>query len=208
MLGLIKKDFLMMRGNLRFLLVILVVFCIVSFTGNGNYSFIPSFISVMLLMSTFSYDEYNQWDLYAITLPGGRKNVIYAKYVSSVLLILLCSVLSSVYSLGIGLVKANISLEEVLFIPLGTFFAILFFLAIILPIIFKFGVEKGRIGLFVIVFGFTGIVSLCFKYKLSIPISILNFLENYGLFVLPVVAVFFFGVSYMLSQRIYAKKEF
>ena len=67
MLGLIKKDFLIIKNNLKLIIVMLMVFFIMALGGQFNISFIPTFIIVMLFISTFSYDEYNNWDAYAIT---------------------------------------------------------------------------------------------------------------------------------------------
>ena len=67
MLGLIKKDLLMIKSNFKLILIMLVVFFIMALQGEFDISFIPTFIIAMLFMTTFSYDEYNKWDAYAIT---------------------------------------------------------------------------------------------------------------------------------------------
>ena len=94
MLGLIKKDFLIIKNNLKLIIVMLMVFFIMALGGQFNISFIPTFIIVMLFISTFSYDEYNNWDAYAITLPGGRKSIVKSKYITSLFLTLLSAVIT------------------------------------------------------------------------------------------------------------------
>ena len=56
MLGLIKKDFLIIKNNLKLIIVMLMVFFIMALGGQFNISFIPTFIIVMLFISTFIYD--------------------------------------------------------------------------------------------------------------------------------------------------------
>ena len=88
MKGLIKKDLLMIKNNLKIVIIIFFVFFIMALQGEVDISFAPSLISVMLFMSTFSYDEYNKWDAYVITLPNGRKEAVKAKYISTFIVIL------------------------------------------------------------------------------------------------------------------------
>ena len=76
MVGLIKKDLLMIKSNLKMVLIMLVVFFIMALQGEFDISFVPPFIVVMLFMSTFSYAEFNKWDASAVTLPHGRKTVV------------------------------------------------------------------------------------------------------------------------------------
>ena len=76
MKGLVKKDLMMIKSNLKLIGIMLIIFTIMAITGTSDISFLPAFISAVLFMSTFSYDEYNKWDAYAITFPNGRKNII------------------------------------------------------------------------------------------------------------------------------------
>lgn len=57
MLGLIKKDLFMAKGNFKTISIIFAVFTFTAINGNQNFAFIPAFMSVMIMMSTFSYDE-------------------------------------------------------------------------------------------------------------------------------------------------------
>ena len=40
-----------------------------------------SIVSIILTMSTFSYDEYNNWDKIAMSMPVSPKDVISAKFI-------------------------------------------------------------------------------------------------------------------------------
>lgn len=85
MLGLVKKDLLMIKGNIRQVILFLVVFLILAFQENNIIVIVPVFVSMMVFITTFSYDEYNKWDAYAIALPISRKNIVKSKYIASVI---------------------------------------------------------------------------------------------------------------------------
>ena len=68
MLGLIKKDLFMMKSNIKTLLIILVVYGVMAYQEQMDLSFILPFMSVMIMISTFSYDAYNNWDAYVLSL--------------------------------------------------------------------------------------------------------------------------------------------
>ncbi|MDE5540007.1 MAG: ABC-2 transporter permease, partial [Bacilli bacterium] len=89
MLGLIKKDLFMIKSNLKILVILFVVYGLMAYQGEMSLSFVLPFMSVMIMISTFSYDTYNKWDAYSITLPNGRKNSVRAKYLATLLLIII-----------------------------------------------------------------------------------------------------------------------
>lgn len=80
MLGLIKKDFLIIKANLKSMVITFIVYLMLAFQGTFDVTFIIPIIGIMLFISTFSYDDFNNWNSYAVTLPDGRRNVVRAKY--------------------------------------------------------------------------------------------------------------------------------
>lgn len=207
MLGLIKKDLFMIKGNLKTIGIIFIIFIGMGIFQNMNLAFIPGFISVVLFMSTFSYDEYNKWDSYAVTLPNGRKNVVSAKYITTLILLLISIVIAATLSIVVGIVRNTLSIEEIVGIMGGSTLAIILLVSIVYPIIFKFGNEKGRIAMFVIAFLGTSLIALIFK-TIKISKDIILFMEQYGIIVLTIVSLIMLLTSYLLSKKIYAKKEF
>ena len=75
MLGFIKKDLAMIKSNFKSLIFLVIIYLLLGLYGQMDISFILPFISVMLIMTTFNYDNYNKWDAYAATLPNGRINI-------------------------------------------------------------------------------------------------------------------------------------
>ena len=111
MIGLIKKDLFIVKRNLRSLLLIILVFSFLTINGQSEFSFFAVYMSVVLMMSTFSYDEYNKSDAFIRTLPNGRSDAVKAKYIST-LIIEIASVLFSVLlSIISGILKNNLNIN-------------------------------------------------------------------------------------------------
>ena len=114
-----------------------------------------------------------------------------------------------VLSFVIGYINKNFDVLETVFTMIGCTFAIILLQSIIYPVIFKYGIEKGRIALFVGVFLITGIIGILMNnVQISIPESVVNFFNNYGIIVLTLTIISMFLISYKISERIYLKKEF
>lgn len=209
MIGLIKKDLLIIKSNIRLVLVMFLVFFLMSWQGKFDMSFAPAFVSIMLFMSTFSYDEYNKWNAYAVTLPNGRKNVVMAKYVATLILVIISIFVTVLLNIVIGIINNNVCLEEVISTMSGCFLGIVIIEAIMYPLIFKYGIEKGRIGLFIGSFGIVGMIGLLSKViKINIPGQVLNFINDYFIIMAFVLSIIALGISYKVAEKIYLKKEF
>lgn len=209
MKGLIKKDLLMMKGSIKISMLLLVVFLVIALKEENSLIFIPAFLTTMLFMATFSYDEYNNWNAYAISLPTGRKNLVRAKYMANLGMLVAVVVIFSLLASIIGVINNNLNGEELIILSCGCIFSLAIFEAILYPFIFRFGIEKGRIGILVGVFGFTGLVSLL-KDKIDIQLSrkFLTMLENNWLPLATVIVMILLIISYLISIKIVEKKEF
>ncbi len=210
MLGLIKKDLFMIKSNFKLLAILLFIYGFMAYEGEMDLSFLLPFMSVMMMISTFSYDAFNKWDAYAITLPKGRKNSVRAKYLATLFLVLVVTFIITILSIGIVYVRTKtIDLEATLGTILGTLFATTLIQAFMYPAIYKFGVEKARIGLFIGVFGIAIIGSIIARVVDFDPIfQALERLNNGWFILLPLIMIFLLFVSYILSESIYKKKEY
>lgn len=209
MLGLVKKDLLMIKGNIRQVILFLVVFLILAFQENNIIVIVPVFVSMMVFITTFSYDEYNKWDAYAISLPVSRKNIVKAKYVASIILWAIALLVTVVITGIMGLFEQNLNYFEMFGMILGCVFSIVLLEAIMFPLIFKFGVEKGRIGLFVGVFAIAGLLGFIFTgIDLENATGFIEIFNKYYYILIPLAAVILLVISYFVSKKIYLKKEF
>ena len=74
MKGLIKKDLLVVRSNAKILFIVLVALSLLAIKDNSSdILVIMPIFSIMMFVSTFSYDEFNKFNTYVSTLPNGRK---------------------------------------------------------------------------------------------------------------------------------------
>ena len=209
MLGLIKKDLLMIKGNLRQAILFLVVFIILALQENNIIVIVPVFVSMMIFMTTFSYDEYNKWEAYAISLPVSRKNIVKAKYFASIILWTIALLVTAVITVVMGIFEQNINYSEMIGMILGCVFSIVLLEALMFPLIFKFGVEKGRIGVFIGVFVIAALLGFIFTgIDLENANGFIEFFNNYYYILIPLVAVILMVISYFVSKKIYLKKEF
>lgn len=210
MLGLIKKDFLMLKGNLRVWLVLLLVYSFMAFQGSMSLVFLLPFMCVVTMLSTFSYDNYNKWDAYAITLPDGRKNSVRAKYIATLLLILVTMIIITIITVIIGYSHTKtVNFGEMGESMFGAIFATTLLQSVMYPAIYKYGVDKARIAIFIVAASITIIGSLLSKYiDFESIIQGLTFLENYMVIIVPTIIVIMIFISYKISERIYQKKEF
>lgn len=209
MRGLIKKDLLIVKKNLKMVLMFVIIFCLFSLEGESIFYFVPAFISVIVFMTTFSYDDYNKWDAYAITLPNGRKNVVKSKYIASLIVLSLTIILTCIVVFLTGMINQKISILELKEAIFGAVVAIIFIQSISYPLIFKFGVEKGRIGMGIGIFGISAIFGILFRNtNFKIDPNMLSFFNDYGGFILVTICIAFLLLSFKISEKIYLKKEF
>ena len=216
MKGLLIKDILNLRNYMKQLILVFVFFIAYGiFLKNGV--FVGSMITLMLSMqviTTMSYDEYAKWDKYALTMNINRKDIVLSKYVFFIMSIIIGIVVGIISSSLINIISdSNVGIDEILVtsIMVPCIFAILF--SIIIPIVFKTGVEKARVVMMAILFTPTILVFIIFKMaeKVNIPMpdeATLEMIFKSGLIGLIVLTILSIFISYKISLSIYNKKEF
>lgn len=209
MYGLIKKDLLMIKQSLKILMLAFIIVLGMTMINEGDMTFILPFMAVMISISTFSYDNYNKWDAYAATLPNGRKNVVRAKYISTLVFVIMSFIICIVSLLIMNKCGISIDLNSSVAELIGCLFAVLLIMSIMFPIIYKLGIEKGRIALFILTFAVIGIAFLFSEYiHINVPINIIAFFKDYYKILVPLITLIIICISYKISESFYLKKEF
>lgn len=139
MLGLIKKDLRISLSGYKgkTAIVILILYLIFINMLGEYYAFeiLPAFLSYIFIMQTFSKTKKNNANKYILSMPIKREDIVFSKYILSLLSIL-------IFSFGI-LVLNKIHLFGISKISMGHIYvyvvSFLLSMSIILPLIFKLG---------------------------------------------------------------------
>lgn len=211
MIGLVKKDLLVIKSNLKIILAVLVaLLLLISQEGGSSAIFILPIIGVMMFISTFSYDEFNNWNSYVVTLPNGRRNAIIAKYIATIIIIVILSLVSIITTTGFNyIMNGTINMTETTTALLGTILSTSILVALLYPIMIQYGALNGRIIIFIVVIGIGVIGAILSKYvDVNNLINQINSLEFYGSILVPIISIILLGISYFISKKLFQKKEF
>lgn len=194
-----------MKSISKSLIFIIIIYFLLSLAGLADLSIMIPIISIVGFVSTFNYDKYNKWDSYAVSFPNGRKNLVKGKYVANLILILLSTLFFGLLSLVISQISGTFTTYKNFFFLLSQMFAISCIAsAVIYPVIFKFGVEKGRLIITGIIFILTFFLTLLLESLSHLPSLVTSILLSLS----PVIGPIIYYLSYYLSKKIYSHKEF
>ena len=201
MKGLLVKDFLLMMKSKKVILFMLFIGII---GGINDISFATGYILMVLAilsLSTISYDEANHGLKTLFTLPISKSDYVKEKYLFS----LIITGIGFVFVTILGYFSKSDFMETLAILSTA-----LFLLAISLPFQLKEGNEKGRIVLFVVVFGCTFLFAFLNQFFSEFFESMeetLNALDptmfSVGLLISSFILYF---ISMMISIRVYNKR--
>ena len=214
MLGLIRKDLLLLSRSLRIFAVVAVLFAAMALLQQDNEgvgSAIGAYLFIMVVIMqvyTVSADEQSRWLRMEKALPLGPRQVALSKYLVS----LLCILVGMAVYLLLG-VRELAQGGEGAFLILTMGGALLcagvFLTAVQIPLLYRFGSNASRF----VCLGLLLVVVLLIWASQYLPVDwsgVLAWLE--GSYVLAAVllasvCLALFVGSYFLSARIYQKKE-
>lgn len=147
MKGLMIKDILNLRKNFKITLLVIGFFAIYAYSSN-NPSYMITMVTLILSMmplTSMAYDDMSKWDRYALAMPISKKDIVLSKYILSILLSLVSILVSFIITYLFILPRSDMGRRELLLVAYIIFFISLVYVSIVLPLIYKFGVEKTRI---------------------------------------------------------------
>lgn len=210
MTGLVKKDLYLSLSMFKSYVAVAAVFAALTAFGIYDISFFVTYVSIMCIMipvNLFAYDEQARWDKYAAALPSGRAGVVKARYLLTILVCAGSLVFSLLLQLIVALVSGAQGQERVDLLLSGLLPAAYgcFMNAILLPLLFRFGSQKARLYLILVLGVGVGVIfgGLTGLKEMGLSLSALRF----PLFVLPVVGLLALIPSYLLSKRIFFHKD-
>lgn len=215
--GLLLKDFLLMANQKSYFLFIVTLGIIISFTL-GSATFVVGYIILvfgLFALNTISYDEMDNGYAFLFTLPISRADYVKEKYIYGILSSLLATFFAIVIGIGANLFMTRMEIMDIILTGIFSFLTVLIFLAINIPVRFRFSSDKARfvvisiMGIFlgtIVCLGSSGILS---GNEITIALSILGGL-TVTLRVLVAFAVIFLmlTISYFISVYIMRKKDF
>ncbi len=207
MKGLLLKDWYMMKKYCRMYLLVAVVFFAVALAGEENMFFLlyPCLLCGMMPVTLLAYDERSRWMSYCGTLPYTKAQIVSAKYlIGMISQIVMLTITAIVIAVKMYINDAWMAQELIVSI-LPIFSVSLMSSAITLPVIFKWGVEKGRIAYYVaigIVCAGGVLVTGVFQNQMSTDISL-----NGMMFLVCLVGIGIYVLSWYLSIVFYQKRE-
>ena len=206
MKGLFLKDLYMIWKYCRMLLLLVVCFTIGGAAPSNNmqlfFILYPVIVGAILPVTLISYDERFHWDRTCGTLPLKRSTIVTEKY-----LLTLC--------LACGLILLSLAVQAAVLLPRGRLADFLSLIpmelavgllspSLMLPVIFRFGVEKGRLAYYFLI-GLSIALPMILSGKAVSGMRMMR-----GAASLPLMALLclcLFALSWRLSIRVYEKRE-
>lgn len=192
MKALVLKDFYVLWKQMRMFLLIMVLLSVVG--GIFNSVFVVVWCA-MLPYTAMAYDERSHWGQLAAMMPYSKRDIVLSKYVLGWLCMAAAMVLSLVFQTAASVVtRESPTLSALAMSFLGGVIA----LDITLPMVLRFGVERGRWGFMVIIFGVAALGGAIAGMAEELPSISLP-----AMVLLPLAAVIATAVSIPLSMKLY-----
>ncbi|NLL77087.1 MAG: ABC-2 transporter permease [Clostridiales bacterium] len=218
MKGLLLKDFYMIWKQAKIMLLLVIIYILIGVFNDSLFWTMFSVIFMsMLPITALALDERSGWNRYAGMLPYSSKDIVMSKYLFGLIgvgIVIVVYVILTVLT-GIALHR-EIQPAAILEMIIPLFSVSCIFMGTNLPIMFKTGVEKGRmwytLSLIVIMGSSSAVISILNEE--SVKKEIIGFLQIGRLtdamlqnaVLLVVCGVLLLG-SMNLAVKIYEKKD-
>ena len=201
MKALIIKDTYVIWRQMKYFLILILIFSALPSGFNNAFAVI---YAAMLPYTALAYDERSKWDQLAAMMPYSTRDAVLSKYVFGWLCIGGAAVLSGLLQMALSLVVDRVFLPGVMVLSvLGA----LCILAISLPLMFRMGVEKGRLAMFLVIFLVCGAAGAIAHIAESVGSGTVFAFQGPVLGVTLLAALVLTAVSVPLSMRFYAKRQ-
>ncbi len=218
MSGLIWKDALVMRKTIKFYVIFLLAYFGLAILDIFELTFVISFSTVIIMVmpiSCFSFDETAKWDRFCRSLPLEPRTIVGARYLFTLLILLVLAAFSAVCTLLLFLLDiGSVPPIENIGAMLGSLGAGLFIVDVMLPLCYKLGPERARPYLFAVIFiPFIAFFLLMeFGPDLGLSLEFLNRLPEINalgvIALIPLAGLLGLLLSFLISCRIVDRKEF
>ena len=202
MKGIVIKDLLTLKSSMKTVVLIVILFGFMGAkSGSAYMSTFASVYAAILPMTCMAFDERSRFNRYAVIMPVNLRDIVLSKYVVGLILAVVATAVATAMTAVAGgsigeTVVASIAIPMV-------------YHSLLLPLMFKFGVEKSRIIILAgVVVPAVGISFLEESGRLSGVINALGSVQvssalAYGAMVLIVI----YTASVLISLAVCKNKE-
>lgn len=211
MKGLLIKDFYVLKKQLYVVgaLMLFYLFYSISLKSPTMIGVAIILVSFLIPVTSLAYDDQSKWNQYALSLPMTRKTIVQSKYllgaITTLLGVAFCAVGNVIIlSLGSEMDAQTTWTVTVIYAEIGCLMNALF-----LPVLLKFGAEKGRFILLaaVLVPSMLGGFFVSWLKDADIVMPSADTLMKI-FYLSPVIVILLYILSYFLSLSILRKKEY
>lgn len=202
----VLKDLYNISRNVKSIVFVLVVLmCLIPTMGMGGYTFISAIMCGMTIITTFSFDDNSKWTRYAMIMPVTKKELVAGKFIVLSIFCLVGSVFGLTISAlgGILLKSTEFDVKTLLFTALSAFLISLSAGGLSIPLVFKFGAEKGRMLLIV---SFVIPFAVCFGIYKLLEFSGIAVTDSL-FFCTPILVFIWCFIMYRISLNIFEKQD-
>ena len=201
MKALILKDIYVIWRQMKYFLVMILLFSALPSGFNNAFAVI---YTSMLPYTALAYDERSKWDQLAAMMPYSTRDMVLGKHACGWRCIGAAAVLSGLLQMALSLVVDRVFLPGVMVLSVLGAVCIL---AISLPLMFRMGVEKGRLAMFLVIFLVCGAAGAIAHIAESVGSGTVFAFQGPVLGVTLLAALVLTAVSVPLSMRFYAKRQ-
>lgn len=214
MKSLILKDLYNIGHNAKSMLLILLVFAIglIMVSGVESYIISSGVLCSMMIVTTFTFDDHCKWSKYALVMPICKKDIVKAKFIVLIIFCIAGICVGTIFGVagGVAMHKMALSMEGIvtmLFMGFVGLIVSVIFGSMSIPLVFKYGAEKGRMLLLISFAVPLGICFMVYEILMMLGVKITDQLIFTILCASPLIAAIWIYTMYRISYRIFYKQE-
>lgn len=200
MKGLIFENFYLLRKQFQLAAILLLICGVVAyFTSPFVFMGMSTMLVSMMPITVMVYElEESRMMKIISTMAVSKKEIVLSKYILTNVLSLVCFIINFLF-----LLLSTKMILISLFASLAIFFIGVIVIEIMLPLIFKYGVEKGRTLLLVIIMVMSSLIGLILKTGVNVTDNLIL-----GVVIaVPIIYILMNFISCFISLKIFEKSE-
>lgn len=200
MKALLYKDLCVLWKQMKFVIFMVAIFCLMPDTGFSLNTFFVAYAGLIIPVTLFAYDERAKWDALAAMMPYSTRDLVLSRYLFgwlSTVFAVLCYLVGQVLFSGGHKPTDGSSLVLVMTLAMTLLVQAVYF-----PILFRLGAEKGRLVMLVIIVGIMVVVGVAADLLRDTPLAAPGFLAPLVL----LVAALLCRASVKVAEKQYAQR--